>query len=155
MLRDARESGILRGGGTVIEPTSGNTGIGLAMGAISAGTGYLLETQIFNPAADKLENFGRAKQSDGLVMAGSGFDAVYRKCVPAVMDLEMDQYTQRRRTNYLTQYGYLLDIQLENCTPVIQAGGGVRIVNLNVTGDIPKQAKEYIRNRLANGVHIK
>ena len=155
MFSDYKGSAGVRFGKALGMTAGVGTGVGLAMGAVSAGTGYLLETQIFNPAADKLENFGRAKQSDGLVMAGSGFDAVYRKCVPAVMDLEMDQYTQQRRTNYLTQYGYLLDIQLADCTPVIQAGGGVRIVNLNVTGDIPKQAKEYIRNRLANGVHIK
>ena len=63
MVEAAETGGHLRPGGTIVEPTSGNTGIGLAM--VAAVKGYRLIVTMFDTASAERRMQMQARQSRG------------------------------------------------------------------------------------------
>ena len=70
MIDDAERRGLLRPGGTIVEPTSGNTGVALAM--LAAARGY--RCVIVMP-----EGYGQVKAK---LMAGFGAEVVRTPAEP-------------------------------------------------------------------------
>lgn len=96
----------------------------------------------------------KARQTSNLLLASSGVDWVYNGAIPKLCRLEWDDYSIEQRDNDISMYGAHVDEPTADCSSLISAGGPLQIANLIVTGPIPVQAKQYLRNRFAGGVVI-
>lgn len=91
MIRAAEEQGDLEAGDTIVEPTSGNTGIGLAM--VGAAKGYDVHLVMADTASEERRGVMRAYGAELELIEGSIRDAKERAETLA----EQDGYVQMRQ----------------------------------------------------------
>ena len=88
-------------------------------------------------------------------MSGTGFDSTrFGFSNITLVRLSADAYSQTQRTNDISLYGVHVSEPKTSCQSLIDAGGPVQIDNAVVTGPVPVEAKQYIRQRLAQGVRM-
>lgn len=140
-------------------------GLGGKMSAKSAGlltaglgiAGSIVDFAFNNMYADQLQNATdqlQAKQLDSIISAGDGWDWVYFGREVGLVEMSPDDYSTERYKQSIKWAGIQCSEPWDDCTPLISAGGPVKISNLKIGGDIPVQAKSYIKSRLEQGVYI-
>ena len=125
----------------------------LISGTVGAEANYALTTK-YNDAFQNITDYRTARQTDGLIMSGSGFDAVRFGQKPTIIKAVKDEYSVQQRANDISLYGVHVSEPRSSCQSLIAAGGPVQITNAVVKGSVPVEAKQYIRQRLAQGVRM-
>ena len=128
-------------------------GIGAAGSIVSSVATYAM-SQYYAPQLQKLEDTSHALQLDGLLIPGTGFDFQYFGSAIQFVKMTWDSYSIDVRNNDIELNGCHVNEPKAYCQDLLNAGGPLQIINLTVNGTMPNVAKEYIRNRLANGVRI-
>ena len=126
-----------------------------SMSAIQYGLGKNFNDQL-QDATDRLY----ANQRNGIMITGGSkrwFDdpnneGAAKGCY--LMKLTADTTSATEYSQDISVNGYDVNIAVTSASSFITAGGALRIANLNVTGNIPPQAKQYIKNKLEAGVRI-
>lgn len=138
---------------------AGAIGIGAGMGAVvgvaGAALNYAYESVVYNDRMMDINDYEAAHQQSNILLTGSG-GSFFNNGVryPAIAELTKDDYSLQQRANDLEIYGCHVSEPRTSCQSLVNAGGPLQIDNLVVTGDIPVNAKQYIKQRLANGVRI-
>jgi len=132
--------------------------LGGVTSAISQGANTAIENYIGNKYNAKFQNitdYRAAHQSNGLLMSGTGFDAMRSgQGVIDMVPLVKDDYALLQRKNDILLYGVHVSEPRESCQSLIDSGGPLQIDNLTITGNIPVDAKDYLKNIFARGVRI-
>ena len=123
-------------------------------GTIGAAADYALTTK-YNDVFQDITDYRIAHQSNGLIMSGTGFDSTrFGFSNITLVKLSADSYSVGQRANDISLYGVHVSEPKTSCQSLIDAGGPVQIDNAVVTGPVPVEAKQYIRQRLAQGVRM-
>ena len=103
----------------------------------------------------KAEDILSAKQVDSVMMAGNGWDWMWNGREFGLVPMRGDTYSVNRFETDIRLNGVSVSEPTEDCDTYRTSEGPVRIAELIVTGNIPVQARAYIKGRMANGVRIR
>ena len=146
MIEDAEQKGILKSGATIIEPTSGNTGVGLAL--VSAVKGYKLILTM--PETMSIERRNLVKAYGATVKLTSGKDGMpgaikaaeeLRDSIPGAVILQQFENAANPRRHYETT-GKEIWEQTDGKVDIVVAGVGTG----GTISGIGKRLKAYNPN---------
>lgn len=128
---------------------------GGVLGGVGVAANYFIQGET-NEKSMALTRELMSNQTANVVIAGGGpgwygnqFDHKWK-----IVKLSRDPLSKGELETEQAQKGYVCDTYAVNCTPTIRSGGGMRIEGLEVVGDLPKEARTYIQQMFARGVHL-
>lgn len=158
MVNDAGRP-IPTGGSAVSTSTKAGMSVGSAAlltmgtGLIGAGIDYWAQGVANDRLLMTTQRY-KAAQASTLTLPGSGTDFIAYGNKPVIRCLTWDDYSKEQRQNSIDIYGVEVYEPSDYCKTLILKGGPLQIQNLTVTGSIPVGAKQYFRQRFADGVRI-
>lgn len=146
-------------GGAIAGGVSGAGPAGIAAGAgMGLGTSLLsagLNQFVWNPAIQEAQDNLVSKQSDGLLVSGSNYiDVIFKGRSPRLVKMIADSASINRRSSVLGRYGYSVNTAYDSCQSLITSGGPLQISNLSIRGNVPVEAKQYVKALFERGVKI-
>lgn len=153
-ITNAGMMGALAGGpiGAIGSAAAGGVST-IISGTIGAEMNYNLATK-YNDMFQEITDYRKARQTNGLLMSGVGFNCLCTGRRPAIFKAVKDPYSVEQRANDISLYGVHVSEPRSSCQSLLLAGGPLQITNAVVTGSVPVEAKQHIRQRLAQGVRM-
>lgn len=111
---------------------------------------------IFNDRLQKATDKLISNQASNVIQSGGGIAFLNNNISPGnwyIVQLEADTTSKDEYDNHIARNGYDTDLS-DNLTTYISNTGALQVTDLNLTGSIPPQAKQYIKNILENGIYI-
>lgn len=122
--------------------------------AVGAGINYGVKEAWLNPEMQGLNDQLHARQTDGFILPGVGLDWIKHGSIPMIAELNVDQYSADIFDNDIAIYGIHCQEATADCQSLIEAGGPLNIIGLDVGGEIPPAAKLFMSDMFAKGVRL-
>ena len=137
-------------------PGLGLIALGVQVGGSLIGTAgnYAMDTMYFNREFQRWEDYRAAMQTDNILTQGNSADIAFHGAPLSIVCMSSDDYSRTQRDTDISMYGCHVCEPKTSCQSIVEAGGPLQITNLTVGGDIPVQAKEYMRVMFSNGVRL-
>ena len=147
--------------GGAVAGTMAAPGIGTVAGAVGgaasslAGTGidYVASGYFNDWLQDETDKLHSNQSANMLLPAGGSawrnFEGGWK-----IVQLTADTVSAAEYSAFVSNNGYKTEIAVGNPNSFITAGGPLQIINLTITGNIPPQAKQYIKDKFETGVRI-
>lgn len=136
-------------GGKGITSALVNTSVGL----VATGVNYSADVK-YADQLQKAEDQLQQSQISTVLVPGDSFDWVDNASPITIWKRVPEPYSLERFQSHIKWNGVQCDEPRESCNLLVRESGPLRIVNLQIGGDIPVQAKQFIRDRLAQGIYI-